>query len=156
MKFKKTFIAVGAAILLIGSATVFSAPGDESDPLVTLSYINKTVDQIKIYIDGKVDAIETGTGSPSISNELQVLELKKGQYLIGSAGTEIILRGGRATAYGVGTNRGLSDVTAGVDIDNGNKQLPYNHLLIVPRNDGRGAYCTDNATFMVRGAYELR
>jgi len=156
MKLKKSYIVVGMAILLIGSATVFSAPGDEDDPLVTQSYINNTVDQIKVYIDQKIRAIETGTSSPDISNELKVLELNKGQYLIGSAGTEIILRGGKATAYNVAKNKGISDVTAGVDIDNSDNQLPYNHLLIIPRDDGRGAYCTDKAFFMVRGSFEVK
>ena len=44
MKIKKTYIALGAVIALFGSSIVFSEPGSESDPLVTLSYVNNSIE----------------------------------------------------------------------------------------------------------------
>src|SRR5690554_1821413 len=111
MKIRKSFIAIGAAALLLGSTVAFSEPGSEGDPLVTLSYVNRSIDQIKTYIDDKVANLGGGTTSPS-SNELKVVNLSKGQFLIGKNGTEIILRGGKGTAV-VSNLGGLADVTAG-------------------------------------------
>ena len=100
------------------------------------------------YVDEK-----TGKGSSS-SYELKIVELNKGQFLIAKAGTEIILRGGKATAV-VSELGGLQDITEGVDLGQG-ADIPSYHLLLVPRNDGRGVYCTTDAIFMVRGDYEIR
>ena len=150
MKIKKSTIAVGAAILLLGSTIAFSEPGSDSDPLITLSYLNNSIEQIKSYVDTKI-ANSSGTSS---SNDLQVVEVKKGQFLIGYAGTEIILRGGKGTAV-VSELGGLSNVTAGNDIGK-DGVIPPNHLLIIPRDDGRGIHVTVDAIFMVRGKYDIR
>lgn len=147
MKIKKSIIAIGAAVLLLGSTVVFSEPGTENDPLVTLSYVNRSIDQIKTYIDGKI-------GSSGGTYELEVVNVEKGQFLLAKAGTEIILRGGFATAV-VSDLGGLTDITAGVDLGK-DISIPTNHLLIIPRDDGRGVYCTTDAVFMVRGEYEVR
>ncbi|TJX15192.1 hypothetical protein E9840_03775 [Tissierella creatinini] len=148
MKIKKSFVALSAAVVLLGSTYAFSEPGSESDPLVTLSYVNKSIDQLKSYIDEKLES------KSKSSYELEIVDLKKGKFLIAKAGTEIILRGGKATAI-VSELGGLQDITQGVDIGQGGEIPPY-HLLLVPRNDGRGVYCTTDAIFMVRGDYEIR
>ena len=147
MKIKKSLVALGAVTVLLGSSIVFSEPGTESDPLVTLSYVNRSIEQIKTYIDEKI-----GTGGGSY--ELTILDVPKGQFLIAKAGTEIILRAGTATAV-VSELGGLTDITAGVDLGK-DALIPLNHFLIIPRDDGRGVYCTTDAVFMVRGDYEVR
>lgn len=152
MKIKKTFIVLGAATLLFGSTVVFSEPGAEDDPLVTLSYVTRSIEQIKTYIDTKIDGL-SGSGTDS-SNELVVVNVSNGQFLIGNSGTEIILRAGKATAV-VSDLGGLTDITAGVDLGK-NTVIPTNHLLIIPRDDGRGVYCVSDAVFMVRGEYTVR
>ena len=152
MNIKKSMIAIGAAAILMTSTAVFSEPGSESDPLVTLSYVNKSIEQVKKYVDERFSLMGTGAGSNS--RELEVVELSKGQFLIAHGGTEIILRGGKATAIASDLG-GLTDVTEGVDLAH-DTPIPSNHLLIIPRNDGRGAYCTTDAFFMVRGGYEIR
>lgn len=149
MKIRKSFIAIGAATLLLGSTVVFSEPGSESDPLVTLSYVNRSIEQLKTYIDNRLSNLDG-----SASNELEVVNLSQGQILIGKNGTEIILRGGKGIAV-VSELGGLADVTAGNDIGK-DANIPANHLLIIPRDDGRGIYCTTDAVFMVRGEYEVR
>lgn len=140
MKFKKG-IAIGAiAALLIGSTFVYSAAGDNDDPLVSLSYLEERLAKV--------------TGAAK-SDALEVIELMNGETLVGNEGTEITLRGGRATAYGVGKFAGLADITEGRDIET-SESLKYNHLLIVPRSDGRGIRATTNNTWvMVRGEYKI-
>lgn len=150
-KIKRSLIGLGAVVILWGSTVVFSEPGSDTDPLVTQSYVIKAVDQIKIYIDDKISNISGGT---STSNELVIVNVKKGEYLIGKAGTELILRGGKAKVVGAALG-GLSDVTKGDEL-NHDQALSHNHLLIIPRNDERGIYATEDAIFMVKGAYEVK
>lgn len=156
MKFKKTTAALGIALALAATGMVYSEPGTESDPLISLSYLEEKLDEMKDYIDSKVNS-SGGTQVPTApaDNSLVVVELFAGQMLIGEAGSEIILRSGSATAI-TSVSGGLSDVTEGSDIAEG-KPIPANHLLIIPRSDGRGIFVTKNSTFvMVRGGYTIR
>jgi hypothetical protein len=134
---KKLVIAVGA-LLAIGllSVAVYAAasdPGSESDPLVTKSY---------------VDQLLSKTGVVFVP-----LEVKEGQRLVGGEGAELILRSGEATAVGAEEN-GVSDLTAGKDLMTGDA-VEANHLLIVPRGDGRGITAETDVWLMIKGGYSL-
>lgn len=139
------------SIFCLGSNT-FSEPGAEDDPLVTKSYVEKRIEQLKYYIDQKTANL--GNNDEQSTTELEVVELESGESIIGMAGTEIILRGGKGQVI-AGELGGLSDITGGLDLKMGDI-VPANHLMIVPRNDGRGIYVISDAIFMVRGAYEIR
>ncbi|HHW49369.1 MAG TPA: hypothetical protein GXX14_12250 [Clostridiaceae bacterium] len=108
--------------------------------------LSKTVEELK-------KQLEEGAGGA----KFEVLELEEGQQLITGASTEIILRGGKATAI-ASQNGGLSDVTAGDgrDILTG-ENVPLNHLLIVSRDDGRGLKVTSKKAYLlVKGTYEIK
>jgi len=78
-----------------------------------------------------------------------------GQRIIGGEGTEIILRGGQATAFTSGPD-GLVNVTFGTELFGG-ESIPANHLLIVPRADGRGVNVhSAEAWFIIRGEYTIQ
>lgn len=145
-----TIFSIALCLIVIFSIgrDTFSEPGSEEDPLVTKSYVEKRIEQLKYYIDEKI------SGTSSSTSELQVVEVESGQSIIGRAGSEIILRGGKGQVI-AGELGGLSDITGGRDLQMGEK-VPANHLLIVPRNDERGVYVLEKAIFMVRGAYEIR
>ena len=67
---------------------------------------------------------------------------------------EIILRSRIGTVVDTG-NGGLADITEGKDITNGENVL-QNHLLIVPRDDGRGVKAVNsNVILLVKGGYTL-
>lgn len=104
-------------------------PGSEQDPLVSKSYVDDYV-------------------------QLRVVTLAAGQQLIGDGGTEIILRGGKTTAIGTAAG-GLSDLTGGKDLVTG-VTVPPNHLLLVPRSDGRGVKAVTDAILLVRGPHSIR
>ena len=131
---KRTFIMAIIAALVLGMLcgyAVFGAsdgPGTDSDPLVS-----------KSYVDTKL------TYTP--------IQLTAGQKLIGKEGTEIILSSGEATAIDNGAN-GISDITAGTDLMTG-MQVALNHLLLVPRDDGRGITAVTDIWVMIRGDYEI-
>lgn len=129
---RKIFITAAALAVLIGiGAAVWAAgdaPGSEGDPVVSKSYVD-----------------EKTSFSP--------VQLAEGQRLIGGEGAEIILRSGEASAIDNGEN-GVSDLTAGADLMSG-APVGLNHLLLVPRDDGRGIAALTEVWVMVRGNYEI-
>lgn len=121
-----------AVLMMIGAIAVFAdsaTPGSGDDPLVSKSY---------------VDAKAT----------FQAVMLNAGQTLTGDEGTEIIVRSGEFTAIDNGAN-GVSDLTSGQDLMTGT-QVGTNHLLLVPRNDGRGIYAKTEGWIMIRGNYTIK
>lgn len=152
----KIILSILILSMLLGGAAVFSEPGSEKNPLVSLSYLNDEIDKLKLYIDKKIQGLETKPGEPEKagSNEMEVVEVEEGQSLIAGSGTEIILRGGKGRIIGAELG-GLADITAGKDLAMATA-VPANHMLIVPRDDGRGVYVTEDAIFLVRGEYEIR
>ena len=141
----KKYIAVLVVMIAVFGLTIVAAaatadPGSEKDPLVTKSYVDNLIAQIK--------------GSGGTSDSYKAIQLTAGQQLIGNEGTEIILRSGEATAIDNGAN-GISDLTGGKDLMTGNS-ITANHLLLVPRSDGRGISATTDIWVMVRGSYHIK
>lgn len=180
-KIRKNFVFILltlliAVIIVDTSSISFGQPGGSDDPLVTYSFVEKRIEQLKYYIDEKLNGGSTNVNNSELQrlreeNEaikkqlaqlaanspesgLEIVELKAGQRLICGAGTELILRSGSAKAI-VSELGGLSDLTGGKDLA-GNESISLNHLIIIPRDDGRGAYVEKFAIFMVRGAYEIK
>ena len=137
-------VAVVIAIFSLTAAATaaVSEPGSEADPVVTKSYVDNQIAQLK----------SGGTGAAT--GTYQPIQLTAGQKLIGGEGTEIILRSGEATAIDNGAN-GVSDVTGAGDLMTG-QPVALNHLLLIPRNDGRGILAGTEAYVMVRGTYTLQ
>ena len=131
-------------IFTLGARADVVEPGSENDPLVTKSYVDKALFNLKQHVDSR------SGGSASF----EIVYLEQGQQLIGDRGTEIILRSGIGTVVDTG-NGGLADITEGKDITNGENVL-QNHLLIVPRDDGRGVKAVNsNVILLVKGGYTL-
>ena len=94
------------------------------------------------------EGFSTGTGA------FEVVNVQAGKSVIGKAGTEIIVRAGAAKAIDNGED-GVSDVTAGLDL-RGGVTVETNHLLLCPRDDGRGVYAASELWIMVRGGYTIQ
>lgn len=130
--FPAVVILAFVLVLALWGFTAFAGdadPGGSGDPLVTQSYVDQYV-------------------------QWEVADLKAGQVLKGKAGTELIVRRGQAVVVDSSGN-GIPDVTAGGDIAVNNK-VPLNHLLIIPREDGRGIKVTDFAVVMYRGGATIK
>lgn len=123
-----------------------ASPGTQDDPLVSLSYVNDVImPQIKSYVDSQVQQ-QSG-------DSFQVIDVKKGQRVIGIQGTEYILRMGSAKI--IATQKGgIADTTLGVDLPM-NTPVPANHLLIVPFNDGRGILMETDGILLIKGTYTI-
>ncbi len=136
---KKRLIAgLAAGILFFALAATAAGPGTDSDPLISKSYIDTVVYP---YIDKSVAAAG--------GSALEVVNVSAGDSIICGAGAELILRSGSAEAI-TSRSGGLCDTTAGLDIKEGSP-VAANHLLIIPRDDGRGARAVTDCVFMVRG-----
>lgn len=146
-------VAVSLGILLLGSALAWAAvtgdPGSADDPLVTRSYLES---QLKSLTANRDD--ETVEASVEKYIQWQVMDLAPGQQLEAKAGTELIVRAGQTVVVDpVGS--GVPDVTAGSNITVG-KVIALDHLLIIPRTDGRGINARSKTIVMYKGEVEVK
>lgn len=142
-----------AGILMFGAALAGAAgtgdPGSVDDPLVTRSYVEA---QINSRLSGQVN--ETIKAYAEKYMVWKVAELTPGQQLEAKAGTEIIVRAGRTLVVDpVGS--GIPDVTKGGNITAG-QVVELDHLLVVPRTDGRGISAQNKAIVMYRGEIQIK
>ncbi len=167
-RIKRAAAVTFAFLMLLSLPVTLSAggAGSSEDPLVTLSYINGTFRRdlkAELLTEIRAETAETEpseTESSASASGYKVERLTKGQSLRAKDACEIILRSGGALVFVESEENktagiGLSDVTGGAELTDG-VSVPKQHLLIVPRGDGRGVTAeTDEAYFMVRGEYEI-
>lgn len=126
-------IVVGAVLVMtFWGVTAFAGnadPGSSADPLVTQSYVDQYV-------------------------QWTIADMKTGQVFEGKAGTELLLRRGDAVVID-STGNGIPDLTGGVDLK-ARERVPLNHLLLIPRDDGRGFIATGSVVVMYRGEAVIR
>lgn len=159
-----------AAACLCGGAVL--AAGDEEDPLITLSYLTKTVtpeilDQVeenaaerqedlerelRKAIDDyqeKLNQQQTQTGSETYV----VVTLAKDQKLELGVGCEVMLRIGSAVVSS-NTEPALIDVSSGGSLSNGSG-LTANHLYVATIADRYLTATADTVKVLVRGVYTV-
>ncbi len=97
---------------------------------------------------------ETPVSEPP-SALFEVVELTWGDAVYAVSACEIQLRAGEAFCIAPDASQGLADITTGDEIYNG-QSLETNHLLLIPRGDGRGIMANSQSVFiMVRGEYKI-
>lgn len=164
-------MALGAimALALFGAVSVATSgdPGTSTDPVVTKSFVEKRLSEISAVFDRKLEqlsdrvdgveaVVESGSGTGSAASgappAFVVVELADGDVVTFGENTQVILRGGAATA--IAAENDLPDVTGGSGLGLGAK-VPLNHLIIIPKNDGRGMKIVDRAWLMIAGKYTV-
>lgn len=167
--------------LLLVTAAAAGGAGSESDPLVTLSYLNETfLPQVLGKVDEqletrdrelsdkldeqmKLDAaalakqyganVSTSDGSEKV-NTFTVVTMSSGETLYGEIGCEVMLRVGTANCISP-SSPGLIDETDASILESG-KALIKNHLYMMTI-DERGVKATAATTkLLVRGGYTIR
>jgi len=151
-----------------GASSGDGGPGSADDPLIARSamveYVGEQFNRqlpdfmettVKPFVDARIEEkvrdIGLGAGAPG---GWTVVELKQGQRLVGDAGAEFIVRSGQAAVVDP-TPNGIPDVTSGDNLTAG-KTVPNNHLLVVPRADGRGIQAlTASVWVMYRGQVNI-
>jgi DNA/RNA endonuclease YhcR with UshA esterase domain len=145
MNKRKITVTIVLLVFIIATVAVGAEtyePGSKEDPVVTKSYVDSQIAALKS---------DDGTISPET---FKAVEVKKGKRLIGSGGTELILRSGEALAIDNGAD-GLSDLTGAKDLKEGMPVIK-NHHIIVPRDDGRGISASTDLWVMVKGDYSIK
>ncbi len=139
-------VLIVALALIVTTVAVGAAgyePGSSEDPVVT-----------KSYVDAQIAALKSSGGtSGTAAAVFQPVFVEAGKKLVGGEGTELILRSGGALAVASGQD-GLSDVTAGRDLAGG-LAVSRNHLLLIPRDDGRGISAATDIWVLVKGTYSI-
>ena len=175
-KTRSAVIAIACLVLTVTAASTSSIA--ETDPLVTLSYLNQTVipkikQEVTTSVLAELDKREAqkpttpsnpGSTTPTTeapdSLKYTVVLIKKGQKLMASGesteSTEVILRAGQVTCISPYTDQGIADMTEAKEIYNG-EPLVKNHYCLIPRGgDGRGICAVDgDAYILVRGEYNI-
>ncbi|MCL2739753.1 MAG: hypothetical protein FWE47_00955 [Oscillospiraceae bacterium] len=152
---KNKIIALSCVISVVLVAIIgvvwAATPGGADDPIISLSYLDQRISQLKTELTNKIDLLDNA--SIAAQSKFVVVEVPKGKKLIAGEGTEMILRMGKATVF-ASKKGGLANTTEGVDLQDGVRS-PANSLLICPIADGRGLYADDDLLVMVKGIYTL-
>ncbi|NMB41843.1 MAG: hypothetical protein GX996_07900 [Firmicutes bacterium] len=180
---KWVFIVFPVLVLLVSGffwgqeaiAGTLSVPGSESDPLVTASWVEAKFEALsenlkeeqrkRQVLEERIRQLEAGAGievpfepeqpvvvAPALTYEIVTVDT--GKRILSGAGTEFVLRSGRAMAI-AGPGGGLSDLTSGQDLSSG-ETINRDHLILSAREDGRGAVAETDAIFLIRGGYEIK
>lgn len=172
---KRLGIRLGALALtaaLLGMGAALASGGGQTDPLVTLSYLDQTaIPQIVGQVEektaarqkelersfaGQIEAYKQGGGSGGPaggSASYTLLTLSRGQILRPEVGCELLLRVGAASVQ-AGGSPALIDLSSGATIDSG-ASLTKNHLYM-STIEGRTVTATaDTVKILVRGGYSI-
>ena len=157
-------LALAAVVAMLCVPALAAGPGSDTDPLVTLSYLNETfMDSIMQKVDQKITARNSqiaqqlggqiGSTSSGTAASFTVVTLSGGQVLTGDIGCEVMLRVGTASCVSP-SSPGLIDETTAGTLNNGGA-LAQNHLYMMTI-EGRGVRATAATTkLLVRGNYTV-
>ncbi len=159
MKLKKwhlVLIIVAAVVLGAGvGAYAATTYGTQSDPLVTVSYLNETLrtemtNQFDTQLSQAVEELENrfDNSLASAGGAFKAVTLSSGQTLSASSGCEILYRSGSAAASG-----SLVDLSGGSAVSSGGS-LSANHLYLVSDTNS-GVKASGSVSLMVRGTYTI-
>lgn len=167
-KMKLLMLTLG--VLALGTSA-YAAKGDagsSNDPLVTKSYVDSQIASVsggggnaklesKLAVQEEMIAVltqEINALKQQSSSSYTVVKVPQGSSIVGTQGTEIIVRSGSGLVL-ASEGGGLQDMTEGEDLLAGS-EVPKYHLVIVPREDGRGILATKDLIVMVRGGYNIQ
>lgn len=160
--------------LLLGAGASFAATGDQSDPLISLSYLQQTVlPDILRQVEEKVAPQQTQLGtelsaqiaqyktdmqalvgsSSTGSDSYTLVTLSKEQTMYLNLGCEVLLRVGSAKVN-ANSSPALIDMTSGSTISNGTS-LTKNHLYMSTIADRTLTPTADTVKLLVRGSYSI-
>ena len=172
--FRKRLVILGLAALACTASILVTqtfvnanaAAGTAADPLVTRSYVDERIEQLIGSISANMADMQRTiqqehVPSPHAPPPLFVpstqifapVHIATGQIIIGHEGAEMILRSGQVLVHSTGIG-GLVDVTIGAELYH-SSSVSANHLLIVPRHDGRGLRAVADSWVLIKGEYDL-
>lgn len=157
MKKKLQFLAVFVVVALVFTAVgayAASNYGTRNDPLITMSYLTKTLQpamesEFNNTVTSAMTQLEQQFES-ELTGEFKTVSLESGKTMNCNAGCELLFRSGSASVVG---SSGMVDVTAG-SVTSSGKGMTTNHLYLSPAN-GSGFKASNSVTVLVRGTYTI-
>ncbi len=171
---KHIYLRLGAltlAAVLLGTSAALAAGGDQSDPLITLSYLNQTaIPQIVRQVEDKTAAKQreleqsfadqinqykqqAGQNTPSGgSASYTLVSMTSGQVMSFGVGCELLPRVGTVTVKS-STSPALIDLSTGGTVSSG-AALTKNHLYMATIAD-RTLTASGDVKLLVRGSYSV-
>lgn len=174
---KRWIIRLGAAALsaaLLGTAAALATGGDQTDPLITLSYLNQTaIPQIVRQVEDKAELRQKeleqvfasqinqyrqqgGQNSGTVSAgsaSFTLVTLRSGQTMSLGVGCELLPRIGNVTVQS-NTAPALIDLSAGGTVNSGTA-LTRNHLYMATIADRTLTASGGEAKLLVRGSCSI-
>ena len=171
---KRKFVLLSSALLIsvLSAVLAVSAYDGTADPIISLSYLRQykvqeidpqiaalqsEIQSLQAMVRQLSEAQSTQPQAPVVNTGgYNVVQLSIGQTVKAGESCEIILRAGTASVIlDALSSGGISDLTVGADLIDG-EDVTLNHHLLVPRDDGRGIRITsDVAYIMIKGAYTV-
>ena len=168
-KKKRTFLAVVVLIVVAAAASLTTLAvtnyGTESDPLVTLSYLEdrltpEILDELESSLAAKEQELTeefqdliSQSGGTVGTDTFSVITLEAGDILSCSVGTEIMPRIGTVVSAGPDSPR-LIDETTGSSVTSAGTELETNHMYMVTIVNN-GIEAETNAKVLIRGDYTI-
>lgn len=103
----------------------------------------------------RIDFMDLTVRNLSEGTVWQVIKVDPGIQVLASDTSEIILRAGTARVIGNEHGEGLSDLTAGREIKEG-ELLNKDHHILIPRGDGRGIITETVCYIVYKGLYYMK
>lgn len=103
----------------------------------------------------RVDFMDTTMRNLSDGTVWQVVKVDPGIRVLASDTGEVILRSGTARVIGNEYNEGISDLTSGSEVKNG-ELISKDHHLLIPRGDGRGIITETVCYIIYKGLYYMQ
>ena len=183
-RFRAVMLGIAMAIMISAAAVVSYAYDGTADPVISLSYLRlykqQEIDPPIADLNAQISSLNTQIASlnsqlmtaqnslkqlqttvdqlsqkPEDEEGYDVIEVMLGSKVIAKSPCDIMLRSGTAVAISQYDSQGLSDYTSGAEVMNGDS-ITINHMLLIPRGDGRGILITStNAFIMIRGEYAI-
>lgn len=176
-----TFIVYSVALVNIVQAvtTASGEPGSETNPLVAQDYVdgkigeltariqelNKQVSDLTKQVEDltrqkenlikQAEDLAKQAEEQAKGSKFEAVMVGKGKQLVAGASTEIVVRTGKALAIAGVNGDGLSDLISGIDLQTG-AEIPRNHLLLIPRDDGRGFKAMTDVWILIKGSYVIK
>ena len=164
-------VIILASVALIGAFSASATGGDQTDPLITLSYLTQVVkpellgkvdekvaaneqtllEKVNAAIDDYSKEMEAALGGTGGNGAMYTaVTLSKGALLCPNAGVEILVRTGTAKVL-AGANPVVHNATSGAGVSIGG-ELQANNLYVVPL-EGAVICATSDCTLLVRGGF---
>ncbi|HPJ22913.1 MAG TPA: hypothetical protein PLP30_10900 [Clostridia bacterium] len=132
--------------------------GTDGNTLTRVNNLEIQTGQLETDMDSarkRIDFMDNTVRNLSEGTSYQVVKVDPGIRILASDTGEVILRSGTARVIGNEYGEGVSDLTSGTELKPG-ASVPKDHLILIPRGDGRGII-TDTVCYIIyKGLYYLQ